>query len=153
VLPRKSFKKAKVCLSSSIIPKKVPNSEYQILFRGLPKHGFQMVPKTPSNPCSSIPDCSQESYDERDQSLCVPSIFVPNVPNDKPNTKSSKVVHFFMFTSGSAFFGARFCIFFNDVNNMISTHTKDFCVKILALICQISENFLYRHISTTGSNT
>jgi hypothetical protein len=83
----------------------------------------------------------------------LPLLF-PTFPITNPTQKGSKVVHFFMFTSGSAFFWGEILHFvFNDVNNMTSTHTKDFCVKKLALICQISENFLYRHISTTGSNT
>jgi hypothetical protein len=79
-------------------------------------NGFLILPSNP---------CSQESHDERDQSLCVPSIVVPNVPNDKPNTKSSKVVHFFMFMSGSAFFGGKILHFFLiDVNNYDFKHIQ-----------------------------
>jgi hypothetical protein len=103
--------------------------------RDLPKHGFQMVPNTPSNPWSAISDCSQETYDERDQSLCVPSIVVPNVPNDKPNTKRFKSGPLFHVHEWQCFFwGEILHFFFNDVNNMISTHTKDYCFKNLALI-------------------
>jgi hypothetical protein len=68
--------------------KKFPIQNTQILYKGLPKDGFQMVPNTPSNP------------------------LFPTFPMTNPTQKSSKVVHFFMFMSGSAFFGARFCIFF-----------------------------------------
>jgi hypothetical protein len=83
---------------------------------------------------------------------------VPNTPSNplfpmtNPTQKVQKWSTFSCSRVAVLFLGQDFAIFFNDVNNMISTHTKDFCVKKLALICQISKNFLYRHISTTGSN-
>ncbi len=112
MLPRKSLKRAKVCLSSSIVPKK--SSQFRIpksCRRVCQNMAFKWVPNTPSNP------------------------LFPTFPMTNPTQKVQKWSTFSCSGVAVLFLGQDFAFFFNEVNNMISTHTKDFCVKKLALIC------------------